>query len=188
MNTLEEVLQKLDEIILWCKDHNNPAGYFACAYRTTTAQVLFHIQQKKFEDNERMKIFDIAFAKRYLAAWDNFQKGKKIHNLVSLAFEAIKNPHLLILQHIILGMNAHINLDLGLTAASIVPKRKINPLRKDFDRINGVIASINQNVQEKLNEICYPVDLIDQISKGKDNEILDFAIKKPAKLPGLLRY
>lgn len=45
-------------------------------------------------------------------------------------------------------------------------------------KINSVIASINQNVQEKLNEIFYPIDLLDKISNGKDNAVLDFAISR----------
>lgn len=143
-----------------------------------TAQVLKGIEQKKFEDNPRMTILDIAFAQRYLEAWENYSNGKKCTNSWYIAFEATKNKDLLILQHIFLGMNAHINLDLGISAASIMPYRKINPLKKDFDNINNVIASINQKVQDSLNKICYPVQLIDQLSNGKDNAILDFAISK----------
>lgn len=143
-----------------------------------TAQVLKGIQQKKFEDNPRMTTMDVAFASRYLAAWENYSKGKKCSNSWYLAFEATKNKDLLILQHIFLGMNAHINLDLGISAASIMPYRKIIPLKTDFERINSVISSINQNVQDSLNKICYPVDLIDKLSNGKDNAILDFAISK----------
>lgn len=178
MKTIEEVLKKLDKIIIWCKENKSPAGYFACTYRIMTAQVLKGIEQKKFEDNPRMTILDIAFAQRYLEAWENYSNGKKCTNSWYIAFEATKNKDLLILQHIFLGMNAHINLDLGISAASIVPYRKINPLKKDFDNINNVIASINQKVQDSLNKICYPVQLIDQLSNGKDNVILDFAISK----------
>lgn len=178
MNTIEEVLKKLDEIIIWCKENKSPAGYFACTYRIMTAQVLKGIQQKKFEDNPRMTKLDIAFASRYLDAWENYSKGKKCTNSWYMAFEATKNKDLLILQHIFLGMNAHINLDLGISAASIMPNRKINPLKTDFERINSVIASINQNVQDSLNKICYPVELIDKLSNGKDNAVLDFAISK----------
>lgn len=178
MNTIEEVLIKLDEIIIWCKENKSPAGYFACTYRIMTAQVLKGIQQKKFEDNPRMTKLDIAFASRYLDAWENYSKGKKCTNSWYMAFEATKNKDLLILQHIFLGMNAHINLDLGISAASIMPNRKINPLKTDFERINSVIASINQNVQDSLNKICYPVELIDKLSNGKDNAVLDFAISK----------
>lgn len=178
MKTIEEVLKTLDEIILWSKENKNTIGYFACTYRIMTAQVLKGIQQKKFEDNPRMTQLDIAFAGRYLDAWENYSKGKKCTNAWFLAFEATKNKDLLILQHIFLGMNAHINLDLGISAASIMPYRKINPLKKDFERINSVIASINQNVQDSLNKICYPVKLVDQLSNGKDNAVLDFAISK----------
>lgn len=178
MKTIEEVLKKLDEIILWSKANQSPAGYFACTYRIMTAQVLKGIQQKKFEDNPRMTILDVAFASRYLEAWENYSKGKKCTNAWFLAFEATKNKDLLILQHIFLSMNAHINLDLGISAASIVPYRKINPLKTDFERINFVIASINQNVQDSLNKICYPINLIDKLSNGKDNAVLDFAISK----------
>lgn len=178
MKTIEEVLKKLDEIIIWCKENKSPTGYFACTYRMMTAQVLKGIQQKKFEDNPRMTMLDIAFAQRYLEAWENYSKGKKCTNSWYIAFEATKNKDLLILQHIFLGMNAHINLDLGISAATIMPYRKINPLKKDFENINHVIASINQKVQDSLNKICYPVQLIDQLSNGKDNVILDFAISK----------
>ncbi|MBB4806534.1 hypothetical protein HNP38_001830 [Chryseobacterium defluvii] len=178
MKTIEEVLKKLDEMIIWSKENKSPVGYFACTYRIMTAQVLKGIQQKKFEDNPRMTTLDIAFAKRYLEAWDSYSKGKKCTHSWHLAFEAARNKDLLILQHIFLGMNAHINLDLGVSAASIMPYRKINPLKKDFENINSVIASINQKVQDSLNKICYPVDLIDKISNGKDNSVLDFAISR----------
>lgn len=178
MKTIEEVLKKLEEIINWAKENQSPVGYFACTYRIMTAQVLQGIQQKKFEDNPRMTLLDIAFATRYLEAWDSYSKRKRCSNSWYIAFEATKDKNLLILQHIFLGMNAHINLDLGISAASIMPDRKIAPLKKDFENINNVIASINQKVQDSLNQICYPVELIDKISNGRDNTVLDFAISK----------
>ncbi len=178
MKTIEEVLNKLDEIILSSKENKSSNGYFACTYRATTAQVLRNVQLKKFEDNQRMIRMDVDFALRYIDAWELYQKGKKCTNSWYLAFEASKNNQLLILQHIFLGMNAHINLDLGLSAASVMPYRKINPLRNDFNIINSVIASINQNVQLKLSEVFYPVGLLDQVTNGKDNAVLDFAISR----------
>lgn len=178
MKTIEEVLNKLDEIILWSKENKSPNGYFACTYRATTAQVLRNVQLKKFEDNQRMVRMDVDFALRYINAFELYQEGKKCTNSWYLAFEASKNNQLLILQHIFLGMNAHINLDLGISAASVMPYRKINPLRNDFNIINSVIASINQNVQEKLSEVFYPVGLLDQVTNGKDNAVLDFAISR----------
>ena len=178
MKTIEEVLEKIDQIILWSKENKSPIGYFASTYRLMTAEVLKGVQQKKFENNSRMVKLDIAFANRYLDAFDTYRKYNRCTQSWFLAFEASKNKKLLILQHIFLGINAHINLDLGISAASIMPYRQINPLKNDFNRINSVIASINQNVQDSLNKICYPVELIDKLSNGKDNAVLDFAISR----------
>ncbi len=178
MKTIQEVLTKLDEIIDHCAKKENPAGYFACTYRITTAQILREIQKKKFEDNERMTVLDVQFARRYTDAWDQYLHGKKCSRSWQLAFDAAKNKNLLILQHIFLGMNAHINLDLGIAAASVMPPRKINPLKKDFDHINTVLASISQNVQTALNSLFYPLDLIDKVAADRDNIVLDFAMTK----------
>ncbi len=176
--TIEEVIQKLDEIITWSIQNKSTMGYFACTYRTTTIAVLEGVKKKKFEDGPRMVAMDVAFANRYFQALENYQNGRKCTNAWFTTFEAGKNDQLLIIQHILLGMNAHINLDLGIAAAEIMPARKIAPLKKDFGVINEIIASINQKVQDSLSKICYSIDLIDKISNNKDNIVLDFAISK----------
>lgn len=178
MKTIEEAIQKLDEIIAWSIANKSPIGYFACTYRSMTLAVLEGIKKKKFEDGKRMVTLDLAFANRYFEALENYQQKKKCSNAWFIAFEASKNKDLLIMQHIILGINAHINLDLGVSAAAIMPYRKVNLLKNDFDKINEVIASINQKIQHSLNKICYSIALVDELSQGKDNVILDFAISK----------
>lgn len=178
MKTIEEVIKKLDEIIAWSITNKSPIGYFACTYRSMTLAVLDGVKKKKFEDGNRMVTLDLAFADRYFGALENYQNNKKCSNAWFTAFEASKNKDLLIMQHIILGINAHINLDLGVSAASIMPYRKVNLLQTDFNKINQVISSISQKVQDSLSKICYPIELVDQISQGQDNIILDFAISK----------
>ncbi|MBA5246816.1 hypothetical protein H1R16_08925 [Marnyiella aurantia] len=176
--SIEQVIQKLDAIIARCQKNKSPNGYFACTYRSMTLAVLKGVQQNKFENGHRMVNLDIAFAGRYFEALEQYENGQKCSNSWYAAFEAAKNPRLLILQHILLGINAHINLDLGVAAASIMPYRKINPLKNDFAMINEIISKINQKVQESISEICYPVGVIDQLSNGNDNLLLDFAISK----------
>ena len=175
---IDEVLQRLDDIIAWSKVTKNPAGYFASTYKCMTAAVAHGIKKNKFEDGPRMERLDVAFASRYLEAFENYRHGRKCTNAWFTAFEAAKNKDLLIMQHILLGINAHINLDLGVSAASVMPYRRITPLKNDFNTINNVIAAISQNVQDSLNKICYPVSIIDELSNGQDNVMLDFAISK----------
>lgn len=178
LETIEEIIEKLDQIIEWSKENKSTLGYFASTYRSTTIGVLKGVQNNKFEDGPRMVKLDIAFANRYFEALENYQNNKKCTNAWYTAFEATKNDKLLIMQHILLGMNAHINLDLGVSAAAIMPLGRITPLKKDFNKINEVISSINQKVQDSLSEICYSIEYIDKIAKDKDNIVLDFAISK----------
>jgi hypothetical protein len=178
MKTIEEVLEKLEETIAWSISENSPIGYFASTYKATTVAVLQGVNKNEFEDGQRMIDLDVAFANCYFDALHNYRNNQRCSNAWFTAFEASKNENLLIMQHILLGMNAHINLDLGVSAASIMPYKKIESLQNDFNKINEVIASINQKVQDSLSEICYPVEWIDYITNGNDNIILDFAISK----------
>ena len=46
----------------------------------------------------------------------------------------------IILQHLLLGMNAHINLDLGVCASELAEPGAIDAIRVDFDAVNDVLA------------------------------------------------
>jgi len=56
-------------------------------------------------------------------------------------------------QHLLLGMNAHINLDLGVAAARVCPADQLPNLKNDFDRINLILSDLIGAVQEELAEI-----------------------------------
>ncbi|MGN7865211.1 hypothetical protein [Chryseobacterium sp. 22458] len=61
MKTIEEVLKKLDEIILWCKENKSPAGYFACTYRIMKSRDLPHGSRPHNEQNKRNYIASLCF-------------------------------------------------------------------------------------------------------------------------------
>ncbi len=52
-----------------------------------------------------------------------------------------------------MGMNAYINLDLGIAAAETVPSEELPDLKGDFDKINHVLASLVGDVQNELAQI-----------------------------------
>lgn len=66
--SIEQVIQKLDAIIVRCQKNKSPNGYFACTYRSMPLAVLKGVQQNKFENGGRMVNLDIAFADRYFEA------------------------------------------------------------------------------------------------------------------------
>src|SRR3712207_9508079 len=61
----------------------------------------------------------------------------------------------LVVQHLILGMNAHINLDLGVAAATVAPTpEELQSLKPDFMTINALLGRLFAVVELELRQIC----------------------------------
>ncbi|MEP6746334.1 MAG: DUF5995 family protein [Bacteroidota bacterium] len=180
-NSIQEVIDNLDTIISWSKAQQSPIGYFATLYRRMTIAVRDGIQNNAFEDGPRMEQLDIIFASRYLQAWDSYTHQQRCTNAWYTTFEACRDQKLIVLQHLMAGINAHINLDLGVAAATIAPGEKIFALQKDFDKINDVIAALSQDIQDSLCKIWFPLRAIENIANGSQDTVLNFSIGSARK-------
>ena len=74
--TIDEVLQRLDEIIDQAIDQKSRLGYFPALYRKVTRRIKEGIQNDEFESSERMERLDIIFANRYLDAFDRTESSR----------------------------------------------------------------------------------------------------------------
>ena len=81
------------------------------------------------------------------------------------------------LQHILLGINAHIDLDLGIAAAQTNPGPKIHLLRADFDRINTTIANLVDPVQDRLAQIFPLLRIVDYLLGARDEHLANRLIQ-----------
>jgi hypothetical protein len=175
-NSISEVLCHLDNIIAWSKDNKSRIGYFASLYRKMTVAVQQGIINNSFHDGKRMEQLDVIFANRYLHAWEAYVGKQKCTNAWCAAFDACKRDNLVVLQHLVLGINTHINLDLGIAAAETSPGDKIYALEKDFNKINDVIASLTQQVQNTLSNIWFPLRFLTKIANNRQEPVLNFSI------------
>jgi hypothetical protein len=175
-NSIQEVIENIDTIITWSRAHQSPMGYFAMLYRRMTVAVRDGIQNNIFEDGARMEQLDTAFANRYLQAWDAYTSQQRCTNAWYTTFEACSNQKLVVLQHLVAGVNAHINLDLGIAAAAVAPGSAIFPLQHDFDKINDVIASLLQGIQDSLCKIWFPLRALESITNNNQDAVLNFSI------------
>ncbi|MBR07072.1 MAG: hypothetical protein CMP48_05230 [Rickettsiales bacterium] len=175
-NSIDEVLDKLDEIISDSIKNKSNLGYFPALYRKVTQSVKDHIAEGYFDDNERMEKLDVIFANRYLDAYEQFTNNQQCTGAWQLAFEAESNNKLIVLQHLFLGMNAHINLDLGIAAAQVSGNQDIELLKSDFFKINVVLASLVNQVQDELSEIWPFMKIIDWVSGNLDEALSDFSM------------
>ncbi|WP_316737066.1 DUF5995 family protein [Pedobacter aquatilis] len=174
--TIAEVISILDEIIAQSITSKSRIGYFACLYRKMTFAVQKGIQDNLFEDGARMELLDVIFANRYIDAYYCQASKKLTTNSWKTAFES-SNQQLTVIQHLLLGMNAHINLDLGIAAAETAKGTDIHQLRKDFDLINDIIGSLINIVQKDLEEICAPMRMLKYVDNKSKESVINFSIQ-----------
>jgi Family of unknown function (DUF5995) len=176
--TLDEVIIWLDKIIQTCRQRSSRMGYFACLYRKMTLAIRDAIGNGLFEDAARMEKLDVHFANRYLEAYTQYESGQKPTASWQTAFGATASDKLTVVQHLLLGINAHINLDLGIAAAKVSTPETIGRLANDFNKVNEVIGTLFGDVQTSLAKIAFPMYFIKKIDPQKTKAILNFSISK----------
>ncbi len=178
VETIDDVLEALDGVIDRAVETRSRLGYFAAIYRQVTARVADGIARGVFDDGPRMERFDVAFAARYLAEVEApFSGGEPKTMSFELAIRAAESSRPIILQHLLLGINAHINIDLGIAAATTAPADALPTLRRDFDLVNEIIAALIAGVEEDLAEISPLIGLLDVIGGRHDEEVIRFSIE-----------
>ncbi len=177
MHSIAGVIAKLEQIIGQAKEENSPLGYFPAVYYKMTLAVRDGIEQGLFENGSRMEQLDVRFAQRYFDALEAWQAGKPATQAWTKAFEATRDERFTVLQHVVLGINAHINLDLGIAAAQTRSGDAIFGLRKDFDRVNDIIASLTNRTQERLADIWLPLAFLDYMLRTEDEGWINFSIR-----------
>jgi len=175
--TIDEVITYLDRIIAESIRDDNPLGFFAALYQKVTIKVKEGIENNRFEDGLRMEQLDVVFANRYILAYQQYQQGQQPSQSWQLTFEQAENSQLIILQHLFLGMNAHINLDLGLAAAEIAPGRLIEGLKADFMEINRLLFEMIEEIQADISRVSPWIGLLDWIGKDRDEQLARFSMK-----------
>lgn len=165
--SLDDVIARLDEIAERSVLHESRLGYFAALYRRVTAAVRHKARTGFFRDSARMERFDVAFAKRYFVALDRYRAGEpQVARSWRIAFDACARAEPLILQHIYLGMNAHLLVDLGIAAAETCPGDQIHDLRGDFLRINDIVASLMREVDHDVGRASRWIGVLDRAAGG----------------------
>ena len=150
---IDDVIRELDGIVQDCRRERSRLGFFAALYRTVTAEIKNGIEAGRFDDGERMERLDVIFANRYLDAYAGYRNGVEVSGSWKIAFESTRSRRLLISQHLLLGMNAHISLDLGIAAARTSPGDQLPTLKRDFDEINRILFELMGEIEDRIARV-----------------------------------
>ncbi|RXR18433.1 hypothetical protein EQG63_09205 [Flavobacterium amnicola] len=175
--TIDEVLLTLDKIVEDCKTNNCPLGLFAVLYRKVTQNVKQGIKNNRFEDNIRMEKLDVLFANRYFKAYFDYKNNQSISKSWKVAFNAKDNNSYIALQHLLLGINAHINLDLGIATIQTIEDLPLDSIQNDFNHINRLLSDMTDEVKKNMGSISPVFGVLMPLAKRWDDKLIQFSIE-----------
>ena len=178
MSSIENVLQKMDDIVDQCKLEHLRAGYFAVLYRFVTLRIKQGIENNEFDDGDRIEKLDTIFAQRFFDAFDAHynHSGKPVTESWKHAFNSAQSPNYIVMQHMLLGINAHINLDLGIAAAETMSGKNLELIHDDYDRINAILASLVDDVTANMSRISLFFGPLIGLAGNVDDMLVKFSI------------
>jgi hypothetical protein len=178
-HTFETCLGQFEAVIERSRREKDRVGLFAAMYAGVTRSVREGCGNGAFAEPVRMERFVTAFADRYFVAHDAWRDGQRAPAVWTTAFEAARRWRPIVLQHLLLGMNAHINLDLGVVTAELAGgPEELPALRSDFDTVNDVLATMVDPAQRALTAASPWFGLVDSFGARSDEALINFSLRR----------
>lgn len=176
----QDVLRILDDVLAKAKRDNDRIGYFAALYKRVTIRIHESIERGEFDDNELMERMITTFANRYLEALVCFRENRPATGPWMLTLTSTRAWPPTLLQHLLLAMNAHINFDLGIAAATVCSGDELASFRGDFDKINAILGSLMDAVIKEFGQMWPIIMTLHRLVGGKETIFLnlDMAIAR----------
>ena len=177
-DTIDQLIESLTDIVDRSRAAPSRLGYFAALYRKVTLEVKQGIERGFFDDAERMERLNVVFANRHLTAFAAHRQQQPTTRAWDVSFDVARQRWPIVLQHLLLGMNAHINLDLGIAAARTVPAAALPALRDDFMRINEILARLVGGVESELAHVWPTLRLLNRYLGDVETALINFSMTK----------
>lgn len=179
--SLKGVIANFETVIAWAEKEPDNIGYFPTVYKSATIAVDKAVKAKQFEHPEVMAKFALIFAQRYFDALDAYLdpvRGERPTMVWQKHFLGLQRPKPIVFQHLLTAIDAHINLDLGIAAAT-VGRENMDDLHADFNMINAILASQVQGVLDALGDVSPNLQRIrDQFTDAKEVALINQLLSK----------
>lgn len=170
----------------WQATGDQRAVFLEC-YTLMTGNMLHAIDAGQFNDGVWAKQLLLRFADYYFVALDAYGcADADCASVWTFAHDCSCGQDLHVLQHLLLGINAHINYDLVLSLVDLLrpdweqlPDTKRHSRYQDHCRVNEVIAATIDTVQDTVIERHDPrMDIIDRLFGRLDEHLLSALITR----------
>ena len=156
--TLDDVVNELAALETAFRARGDRRCIFLTLYGVVSSEMRSRVASRAFLDPEWVHRYAVAFANLYREALEAYDAGRHadVPKSWRLAFDAAAAGESLVLQDVLLGINAHVNNDLALALdrVSIGPDR--DRRRRDHDAVNEVLSAVTERAVLRLSELYAP--------------------------------
>jgi Family of unknown function (DUF5995) len=186
MNHESVLLQMEKQIQAWEKSSDRRSIFLRC-YALMTRSMLAAIEAGEFHDTGWVYALLNHFAEYYFHALEAYDHERATAPIVwTRVHEAAQDLDTLILQNLILGVNAHINYDLVLTLVDMLQTEwpSLDPQKRqmryaDHCHVNKIIGHTVDAVQDQVVETLDPkMDLVDKLFGPLDEWVISELIAR----------
>lgn len=149
---MADVIEGFMELERAFEARRDPRGAFVSAHLVTVWKIEEWMKQGRFLNNGLVARYVIAFANAYRQAVEDHETGNPsgVPSAWRQAFEAARSKRLSTLQHLMLGINAHINYDLPHAVLQAGLKVDCQRCYEDHTRINEVLRYAAPFVRQRI--------------------------------------
>jgi hypothetical protein len=158
MGAIDATAAELRAVALAARD---PSAFFPAMYSRVTSRIGAAIAHGSFGDGPALDAFATRFATLYL---DAVHEPSRRPRSWSAAWDVAGDDRMLIVQHLLLGINAHVNHDLPLAVVAAADARgDLASIRPDFDAVNDVLAATYVDIVADLDRVSRWVNRVARI-------------------------
>ena len=147
MSAIDDLIGRMESLLAPLVETGDERRHFLATYLRTTRAVRAEIARGGFVDGPWTERWDMAFAELYLDALEVWDATGDAPGPWSVAFSAAEAERVPPLRHLLLGMNAHINLDLPQALIAVIPDEGfddpvlVGRRAADHEHIDAILAS-----------------------------------------------
>ncbi|HSR66457.1 MAG TPA: DUF5995 family protein [Acidobacteriota bacterium] len=173
-----QILGKLDQVVQEALRKNDRIGYFAAFNHRLVREVEIAIERGYFVDAERTAALLKALSCRYLDALGSYRQENGLARCWRSAFQATRSKRFIILQHLLLALNAHVNLDLGIAVNRVAPTpARLKEIEEDYRRLRRILQEMVAQVQRRIVVISPWIGLLDRLGQRRKERFILFSTR-----------
>lgn len=163
------------------RSRHDRRSVFLTAYLVITREIKRRVETNGFADNVWVGRYLVAFVNLYRQALADYEAGNlnAVPKAWKMSFQTSIGGSGLLMQDLLLGINAHINHDLALAldAVSIDPNR---PQRyQDHSAVNAALAAATDQLKQQVMALYAPgLEPLDQAASPLDDWMALFSVAK----------